>query len=102
MMRDRADERLDRLFAAARAERVDTSALEEHFETRLLARIREQRSERIPWYALAWRMVPFFAVIAATISIATFTVTPAHSNDLFAALTGDQDEITSSNYLMGE
>jgi hypothetical protein len=101
-MRDKADERLDHLFAAVRAERIDTAALEEYFETRLLARIREQRSESIPWYALAWRMVPAFAVVAATIAITTFTFAPTHSNDLLAALNADQDEMVSSSYLIGE
>lgn len=101
-MRNKADELLDQLFAAARVERIDTAAMEEHFETRLLARIREQRSEPIPWYALAWRMVPAFAVVAATITITTFTFAPSRSNDLFAAITGDQDEIVSSSYLIGE
>jgi hypothetical protein len=101
-MRDKADERLDQLFAAARAERIDTAALEEHFETRLLARIREQRSESIPWYALAWRMLPAFAIVAAAIIIGTFTFAPTRSNDLFAAISGDQDEMASSSYLIGE
>ena len=67
-MRDKADERLDQLFASVRAERIDTTALEEYFEMRLLARIREQRSGLIPWYSLAWRMLPTFAVVAAAIT----------------------------------
>jgi len=101
-MRDKTDERLDQLFTIARTERIDTDTLQEHFETRLLARIRELRSEPIPWYALAWRMVPIFAVVAVIISATTFTLAPSHSNDLFAALSGDQDEVAASSYLIGE
>ncbi|NVN91485.1 MAG: hypothetical protein HXX11_12915 [Desulfuromonadales bacterium] len=101
-MENRAEERLDQLLALVRAERIDTTVLEEHFETRLLARLNEQRSSPIPWYALAWRMVPTFAVVAATITIGTFTLAPPRSSDLFAALTADQDEMVSSGYLIGE
>jgi hypothetical protein len=101
-MEDRLDERLDQLFATARADRLDTSVLEEHFETRLLARISELRSAAIPWYALAWRMVPAFAAIAVVITIGAFSFAPPSSNDIFAAITADQDEVADSSYLIGE
>ncbi len=101
-MKNRADERLDQLFAAARAERIDIDALEAHFETRLLARISELRSEPTPWYAFAWKMVPIFAVVAVIISATSFTLAPSHSSDVFAALSGDQDEVAASSYLIGE
>lgn len=101
-MKARSEERLERLFAAAREERIDTTGLEEHFETRLLARIRERRSRSLPWYALAWRMVPFCALLAGLITIASLSLAPPAPGDMFAALTGDQDEIDGSGYLMGE
>lgn len=101
-MKDRGEERLDRLLAAARQERIDTAGLEEHFETRLLARIRERRSTPLPWYALAWRMVPVCALIAALITIGSLTLAPPAPGDMFAAISGDQDEIAGSGYLMGE
>ena len=75
-MSDNGDERLDRLFAAARNARVDTSALEEHFETRLMARLRERRREGIPWYALMWRMVPVFAVLVVLIAVYSASYRP--------------------------
>jgi hypothetical protein len=59
----KSDERLDRLFAAAREHQPDSSVLEYGFETRVLARIREERSGA--WFSWAWRMCPYFAALAA-------------------------------------
>lgn len=53
---------LDALFAQARARRPDTSVAEYAFETRLLARLRSERSPGSVWAAVSWRMVPFFTV----------------------------------------
>jgi hypothetical protein len=101
-MKDKMDERLDRLFAAARDERADISAADEFFETRLLARIKERREAAGPWYAAAWRLLPVFAVVAATITVYTFTFNPSESGDIFAAITSGQDEIAGISYLTGE
>lgn len=101
-MNDRLDKRLDRLFEASRAEPVDTTAQEEHFETRLMARISELRTPSLPWYALAWRMVPAFALVAAAITIGALTYTPRGSNDMFAALSDEQEELYASSFLTGE
>ena len=102
-MKNSSDERLDFLFAAARSEKIDTSKLENHFETRLMARIAERRAQKVPWYALAWRLVPAFAVVAISITVCTLTLSPQRAaNDLFASLTTEQDEIAGTNYLLGE
>lgn len=53
---------LDALFAAARDEPRDTARLEFGFETRLAARLREERGASI--FAWAWRLCPFFAALA--------------------------------------
>jgi hypothetical protein len=54
---------LDDLLSAARqSEPRDTSRAEYGFETRLLARLREERGGSVT--AWAWKMCPFFAVIA--------------------------------------
>ena len=58
----KTDDPLDRLFAAARADVPDTSALEFGFETRLLARLRQDRSPA--WFSWAWRLSPYFAALA--------------------------------------
>lgn len=101
-MNDRVDERLERLFEASRAEPVDTTELEEHFETRLLARITERRTSSLPWYALAWRMVPTFALVAAAITIGAYIYAPRAQNDMFAALTDEQEDVVGSSFLTGE
>ena len=101
-MSDNGDERLDRLFAAARNSRMDTSALEEHFETRLMARLRERRREGIPWYALMWRMVPMFTVLVILIAVYSISYKPLSSGDLFAAISSGQEEYLAQNVLTGE
>jgi len=101
-MKDNMDERLDRLFAAARAEQVDISAAGECFETRLLARIKERHDAAGPWYAAAWRLLPAFAAVAAMITVGTLTFNASESGDIFAAITGGQDEIVAISYLTGE
>jgi hypothetical protein len=53
---------LDALFAQARARRVDTSAAEYAFETRLMARLRAERDTDSVWARVSWRMLPFFAL----------------------------------------
>ena len=101
-MSDNGDERLDRLFAAARNSRMDISALEEHFETRLMARLRERRRECIPWYTLMWRMVPVFTVLVVLIAVYSASYRPTSSDDLFAAISSGQEEYLVRNVLTGE
>lgn len=101
-MRDDRDKKLDALFAMARREQPDTSALESHFETRLMARLTERKTGSIPWQQMIWRMVPAFAVIALLILVCSFTLNPARSSDLFAAITEGQEEQMARNYLLGE
>lgn len=59
------DQKLDALLRAARDATPDTDSAEYAFETRLLARLREERGSA--WYPLALRLSPLFAalVIAA-------------------------------------
>ena len=101
-MRDNGDERLDLLFTAARAARMDTSVLEEHFETRLMARLRDRTREGIPWYALMWRMVPVFTVLVALIAAYSMSYKPLSSGDLFAAISSGQEEYLAQDVLTGE
>jgi len=100
-MKDKADMRLERLFAIAREERIDTSGAEEYFETRLLARVRELR-DTPSWYAFVWRMVPMFAVLAAVMAICAISFNPSRKSDMFAAITGSQEMTLAGNYLAGE
>ncbi len=61
-MKNNPDEQLDALFRAAREQPIDTSRAEYGFETRLLARLREERGGSVN--AWAWRLAPFFAALA--------------------------------------
>lgn len=101
-MGDSVDERLERLFAAARSGGIDTAPLEEHFETRLMARIAERNSLNQPWYQLAWRMMPGFAVVTLVTAVCSIAFNPSRNSDLFAGITvGKEDRITMSS-LVGE
>jgi hypothetical protein len=77
-MRTNGDERLRRLFAAARGAAPDTSRVEEGFEARAAARIREARrgAEGAPFGAWAWRLAPLFAGIVITFSVWTAATDP--------------------------
>lgn len=101
-MRDEMDTKLDQLFAAARDNAPDASPLEEHFETRLMARIRERRAGRTPWYLMAWRCVPVFALLAAVLTVAVLTGIQNGSTDLFAAISSGQDEVLARSFISGE
>jgi hypothetical protein len=62
-MNDKPDPLLDALFSAARTEaEPETSRAEFGFETRLLARLREDRGASI--FAWAWKLCPLFAAVA--------------------------------------
>ena len=61
-MKDNTDSSLDALFRAVRTAVPDTARAEFGFETRLLARLREDRGTGL--FAWAWKLAPFFAAIA--------------------------------------
>ncbi len=67
-MNDNLDPQLENLFTSARAQGpFDTSRVEFGFETRLLARLREERGSSI--FVRAWKLCPFFAAIAIAAGI---------------------------------
>ena len=61
-MKDESDKQLDALFRAVRAEAPDTARAQFGFETRLMARLREDRGSGV--FAWAWKLAPFFAAVA--------------------------------------
>jgi hypothetical protein len=65
------DPQLDALFARARANRPDTSKAEFAFETRLLARLREEKetSSSSIWAMVSWRLMPFFAACVVALTL---------------------------------
>lgn len=55
------DEKLEAFLHAARDAAPDTARAEHAFETRLTARLREERAES--WFAWAWRLSPILAAL---------------------------------------
>ena len=96
------DRQLDALFRAARAELRDTGALEFGFETRLMARLREERSASV--YSWAWRLAPFFAALALAAGV--WCRTPAMRTDteatVLAEAARDNEERVLMAYMTGQ
>jgi hypothetical protein len=80
------DKQLDALLRAARESAPDTSRAEHAFETRLAARLREERGES--WFAWAWRLSPFLAalVVASAMWCRTSTGIEADTEALLDAV----------------
>lgn len=100
-MSDRADENLDRLFRAARAFAPDTAMGENHFETRLMTRIRERQSARTSWVSWAWRLAPGFAALAILLGVLSLVIEPGPSQDMVAAIISGNENQLIARYLIG-
>ena len=102
-MNNKADQSLDALFAAVRNEDIDTSRAEFGFETRLMARLREDRSPWAAVAAVAWKLCPFFAALAIAAGI--WCRTPSVRADaeavLLAEATRGGEERVLLSYLTG-
>jgi hypothetical protein len=93
---------LDTLFAVVRKDSVDTSTMEEHFETRLMAKIAELRERPTAWFMSVWRMIPVFAVLTALIAVCSITFVETRPDDLFATITTGQEDLMARSFLPGE
>lgn len=100
-MNHNEDENLDRLFAAARPFSPDTSEQENHFETRVMARILEQRSPRTMWLSWVWRFIPAFAVVVVILGAATLITETNRSPDILAAIVNGHEHQLITSYLTG-
>jgi hypothetical protein len=99
---DRRNVKLDRYFALARRSTPDISGVERGFETRVMARIRESREVREPWYDWAWRLAPVF--LALTLLLAGWSVlySPVPPADPVAMLDSGSQEVALLDILTGE
>jgi len=93
------DERLDKLFAAARGVKPDASRAEYGFETRLMAKLRAEREQVLPWYTFAWKLVPTF--VAIVVALGVWTYTGSNMTDLQSAIAGDHEENALATYVTG-
>lgn len=100
-MKDERDESLDKLLQMVRTMKPDTVAVEEYFETRLLARIEEKRSSQAAWSIWSWRLVPLFMLIVIIVGLGGVIFDPARSNDLFSGFTNGYEEYQATSLLAG-
>jgi hypothetical protein len=101
-MKDDIDGKLDGLFAAARSVRPDTGSLEDFFETRLAARLRERRENKLLWFSWAWRLVPAFLVAIIVLGSVNLIIEGNRSYDIFTAIANDQEDSQLVAYFGGE
>jgi hypothetical protein len=100
-MNDKPNEPLDRLFAAVRSRATDTARAEFGFETRLIARLREERRDSV--FAWAWRLCPFFAAVALAVGWINFGNTRAEADaQIVLEATQSQDDQLLLAYMTGE
>jgi hypothetical protein len=86
-MNDASPDPLDALFAAARAQRPDTSRAEYGFESRLMARLRARRQpDPISLFSVvSWRLMPFFAMGVVALALWQADVSSESNDDAVAA-----------------
>ena len=103
-MSNNADDHLEKLFTAARQQPRDTSRLQFGFETRVMARLREERSPFGAIIAWAWKLCPFFAALALAAGIwsRTTTVRVAAEAHIVAEATDRGEEQVLLAYLTGK
>jgi hypothetical protein len=102
MENDLNDEKLDRLFAAARkAVHYNTNA-EYGFETRVMARIRAEEKRQIPFFQWAWRFIPVFASIVIVLGIWVYSTMYTPMADLNTLTSVSNEDTTVVAYLAGE
>jgi hypothetical protein len=102
-MTGNGDKRLDRLFAAARGAAPDTSRVEEGFEARAAARVREarRRGEGALFGVWAWRLVPLFAGLVITVGVWTAATVPGSVSDMGTEMAAAWDAAELADSLGG-
>ncbi len=78
------DDRLNELLRSAREVRPDPSRVEFGFETRLLAKLREERAAKADaaWFSWAWRLGPAFAAVTLALGVWTWFSPPEITSNL--------------------
>jgi hypothetical protein len=95
-MNDNLDQKLDALFAAARATAPNTERAEFAFETRLAARLHAENSGSL--FAWAWRLCPFFAALA--LAVGWWSHTAQHEEVVVAPLIAESSPATDEQLLV--
>jgi hypothetical protein len=96
------DEELERLFAAARKAAHYRTDLEFGFETRVMARIREEGRRQSPFLHWAWRLIPVFASIVVVLGIWIYSTRYSSAADLNTLASVGNEDTTMVAFLTGE
>ena len=96
---DRRDVELDRFFALVRQASPDISGVDQNFETRVMARIREGRE---PWHAWTWRLAPVFLALTLLLTGWSIFISPVRPADPVTTLASGTQEVALLDYLTGE
>ena len=105
METDPNEEKIDRLFTAARKAEPyekEIELIEYGFETRLMAKIRAERERQMPFFLWAWRLVPAFVSIVIFLGIWIYSSRYSHMTDLSAIIGIGNEETTMVTFLTGE
>jgi len=102
MENDRKDNKIDRLFAAARKAELYEADREYGFETRVMAKIRAKREGRMPVFLWAWRLIPGFVSIVIFLGIWILASESSHVIDLSAVTGIGNEEAMLAAFLTGE
>jgi hypothetical protein len=102
METDSNDEKLDRLFAAARKSEPYKTDMEYGFETRLMANIRAERERQMPFFLWAWRFIPVFVSVVIFLGIWIYSSRYSSMIDLSAITRIGNEEATLVAFLTGE
>lgn len=101
MENDPGDDKLNSLFAEASKAAFYDTALENGFETRLIARVRETRGDHMSFLLWAWRLIPVFLSVIIFLGVWYYLSKPNQGIDLSAlAGTGTEENMLVA-YLTG-
>ena len=95
------DEKLDRLFQAARLVPLDTTKLDFGFETRLMAQVRQERERVLPWGVWSWRLLPVLASLVLILGAWAWRVPFSVEADLAQLAPTSETEQTLVAYWTG-
>lgn len=99
---DRNDNRLDRLFAAARKAEFYKPDAEFGFEARVSANIRAKDEGSSSFFLWAWRLIPVFVSIVIFLGIWFFASEQNQQMDMSAISNAGSEDITLTAFLTGE
>ena len=102
MERDPDDQKLDRLFAAARKTEFYPSKKEFGFETRVMAAIRAKREGQTSLLMWTWRLIPVLVSLVIVLGSWIYVTESRSSIDLSAVARIDNEDTVLVAFLTGE